>query len=304
MSPTKPEITTIVPHSEYCHHSGDLVIINDDTRFQIPSWHFLESPIFRKWIEERSKSDSTTQSSRTREILEITISSAKDNVAPDDLTKLCWVFFNKRFSIYEAPLDDWKTILRLANKYQFAEVKDLAFREISKPGAFDIKLVKRIVLYREYDAEQRYLEDLYVDLLSRPEPLTIEEGDELGMTLALLVSGARERLRAFSDRLAISDRLPESMRATVHTMVVSIFWGGPAPDLSRLSNGSTLAASPNGAPAPSKGPGGSSTTTPTSSNGHSGLAGQSNTTDNLFSGFGLGGKKKPKKSSVFSNLDD
>lgn len=144
-----------------------------------------------------------------------------------------------KLSIYDASLNKWKTILRLANQWHFAEVKDLAFRELDIPGKFSLSIVERIVLYRQYASDRKYLEPLYAQLLSRSEPLTVEEGQSLGITSALLISGARERLRATSDRLAPSAPLPDSMKGTIQEMVGSIFWNGPAPDLSCFANGPT-----------------------------------------------------------------
>jgi len=112
----------------------------------------------------------------------------------------------------------------------------LAFREIDKPGVFDMSVVDRIILYRKYNADRNYLEKLYVELLGRPESLTIEEGDKLSLKLALLISGARERLRVTSDKLALSDPLPETMIDTIKAMVVSMFWDGPTLDSSCVTS--------------------------------------------------------------------
>jgi len=136
--------------------------------------------------------------------------------------------FCRKLSIYETTLDNWKTILRLADQYKFAAVKDLAFREIDKPGAFDVSIVERIILYRKYNADRKYLEKLYVELLARPEPLTFNEGQDLSLELALLISGARERLRASSDKLSLSDPLPKTMIEAIKAMVASMFWDRPS----------------------------------------------------------------------------
>jgi len=143
----------------------------------------------------------------------------------------------RKLSIYETTLVNWKTILRLADQYKFTEVKNLAFREIDKSGAFDMSIVERIILYRKYDADRKYLETLYVELLARPEPLTLSEGQDLSLELALLISGARERLRASSDKLSLSDPLPETMVETIKTMVASMFWDRPSlPEIPRVTS--------------------------------------------------------------------
>ncbi|KAF9445069.1 hypothetical protein P691DRAFT_806204 [Macrolepiota fuliginosa MF-IS2] len=231
-------------HELYYDEAGDLIIIVGDTSFRVPSSFFTrESRVFRDRLAEgraaklnsdasrKNKSDDDTCQTHTIVI------EADEKVSANDFAQLCWVFFNPKLSIYEAPLPKWQTILRLANQWNFAEVKDLAFREIDHPGKFNLIFIDRLVLYRNYKAERIYLEKLYVELLSRPEPLSFEEANKLGLTDTLLISGARERLRAASDRLGLSAPLSDSMKATVLEMVRSIFWKGPFPDLSRLPNG-------------------------------------------------------------------
>jgi len=91
-----------------------------------------------------------------------------------------------------------------------------------------MSIVERIILYRKYDADRKYLETLYVELLARPEPLTLSEGQDLSLELVLLISGARERLRASSDKLSLSDPLPETMVEAIKDMVASMFWDHPS----------------------------------------------------------------------------
>lgn len=100
-----------------------------------------------------------------------------------------------------------------------------------------MSIVERIILYRKYDADRKYLETLYVELLARPEPLTLSEGQDLSLELALLISGARERLRASSDKLSLSDPLPETMVEAIKDMVASMFWDHPSfPELPRVTS--------------------------------------------------------------------
>ncbi len=104
---------------------------------------------------------------------------------------------SRKFTIFNKSLDSWKTILRLANKWSFPEVKALAFRELDVPEKFPMSLVERLVLYQQYDAEKAYIEPLYEELLMRREPLTEKDGEALGLKHSLKISAARQELLRF-----------------------------------------------------------------------------------------------------------
>lgn len=125
-------------------------------------------------------------------------------------------------------------------------MKNLALRELDTPGQFTLPLVERIVLYRQYDADKKYLGPLYEKLLSRAEPLTSEEGYALGMALVLLVSEAREHLRAICEKLPPLAPLPDSMKKTVAEKVRSVAWNGSAPGNAAKSSPSPVSTNKAG----------------------------------------------------------
>ncbi|KAJ7498341.1 hypothetical protein B0H11DRAFT_2276039 [Mycena galericulata] len=93
-----------------------------------------------------------------------------DNVRSADFAKLLWMFYNPKYSLYDATVEDWSTILELACRWEFAEVKSLAVRELEKLELPDIDRI-------------------------RPELLTVEEGIRLGMETVISLSRARECAR-------------------------------------------------------------------------------------------------------------
>ncbi|KAJ7270113.1 hypothetical protein B0H12DRAFT_1009185, partial [Mycena haematopus] len=115
-----------------------------------------------------------------------------DNVRNEDFMKLLWVFYNPKYSLYDATIEDWSTILELAHRWEFAEVKNLAIRELEKLDMLDID---RIVLYHKFAVDESYLIPRYVALCERPELLTVEEGLRLGMEIVIPLSRARECMR-------------------------------------------------------------------------------------------------------------
>jgi len=115
-------------------------------------------------------------------------------VSPEDFEKLLWVFYNPKYSLYEASVDDWNRILNLADQWEFNEVKELAVRELQKKRELDI--ISKMALYQKYKVDKRHLIPLYATLCARDHSLSLEEGQIIGLEATVLVNTARERLRA------------------------------------------------------------------------------------------------------------
>ena len=96
------------------------------------------------------------------------------------------------YADYTATLLEWISILKLAHEYQFPEVKRLAIRELED---VEIPIAERIVLYQNHKVDPVHLVPLYVKLCMRDEGPTDDETAIMGMTTALIIFRARERLR-------------------------------------------------------------------------------------------------------------
>jgi len=79
--------------------------------------------------------------------------------------------------------------LKLANRWTFPEVKNLAVRELEKLEFPDLD---RIAIYQAYAVDRRLLVPCYARLCEREEPLTLPEGMKLGMETTLMIARARE----------------------------------------------------------------------------------------------------------------
>ncbi|KAG6877956.1 hypothetical protein C0993_001574 [Termitomyces sp. T159_Od127] len=112
---------------------------------------------------------------------------------PDDFAKFLWVFYNPRYSLYDTSVDNWKVILRLAHKWEFMEIKNLVVRELEK---LEMPDVDRIATYQNHDVDRNYLIPRYAALCEREQPLTLEEGTQLGMATTLMIARAREYARS------------------------------------------------------------------------------------------------------------
>ncbi|PPQ64181.1 hypothetical protein CVT24_008555 [Panaeolus cyanescens] len=115
-----------------------------------------------------------------------------DGVKPEQFCNFLWVFYNPKYSLYEADLPVWEDILVLAHKWLFPEVKNLAVREIEKKQMLD---VARIKLYQDNRVDRSLLIRLYAALTEREEPINLQEGIDLGLETVLKIAAAREKAR-------------------------------------------------------------------------------------------------------------
>lgn len=102
------------------------------------------------------------------------------------------LYHNRKYSIYDANLEEWTSILKLSTDWRFAEVKQLSTRYIE---LFEMDPVDKIELYQGYNVDRRLLIPSYTALVNRLEPLSIHEGRRLTLETALLIATARECAR-------------------------------------------------------------------------------------------------------------
>jgi hypothetical protein len=87
----------------------------------------------------------------------------------------------------------WAAILRLAHIWEFGEIKALAFRELEN---IDVEPVTRIHLYHKHNIDSRLLNDAFEELARRPNALTEDEGQLLGVKNVVRLAHARELARS------------------------------------------------------------------------------------------------------------
>lgn len=193
----------------YYLSGGDLHLLVHKVLFRVHRYFFeRESSAFTRILAQTDQGSSDSTAIKLY------------NVTPVEFATFLWVFYNPKYS-YDATVDNWHCILRLAHLWGFPEVKNLAVRELQK---LDLDTVDRIVLYRQYSIDEEVLVPLYSDLCSRDEPITRQEAVKLGVKSILHILDARETLRArlmgrqldvlptVQDSLASS--LPESSGST------------------------------------------------------------------------------------------
>jgi len=225
-------------HDLYYIPSADLTFVVEGVQFRVHRYFFeRESDFFRVQLSSAVTSpDGQVPGSNDSNGIIL------DEVTASDFARFLWVFYNPHFSLYdEASLEDWGTILRLSHRWFFPEVKNLAIRELQRQT---MEPVKRIALYHEFDVDRNLLIPDYAALCEREQPLTLDEGLDLGMETTLMIAWGRELARSNRLQDGPLGALPTLRWEDILAMVRDVFKIPPHPVEGMLIDEDTTTPSP------------------------------------------------------------
>lgn len=240
-NPSEHGLARVIHHKDYYIRGGDMTVLVENHLYRIHSYFFeRESLFFRQKFqsaegEERGSSDNNAYT--------------LEDVKSEDFARFLWVFYNPKYSLYEAPLETWLSILHLANRWSFNDVKELTVRELEK---IQIEPVDKIATYHEYSINKLFLIPAYIAVCKRDKPLTFAEGMQLGMETVLRVADARERARQRAAENGVrSPTVDDFEDSDMESMVREVFGITPRPispipqtsNSSTYTNGSTFTGS-------------------------------------------------------------
>ncbi|KAI0254405.1 hypothetical protein BJV78DRAFT_1121158 [Lactifluus subvellereus] len=178
----------VVRHAEYYIHGGDVIFLVESNLFRVHRYFFTrDSAFFRDKLPYPPPAGELTKGGSDSNPLVL------EDALQVDFERFLWVFYNPKYSLYNANAEEWTSILRLAHQWEFVEVKSLALRELER---LEIPPLRKIVIYHSYAIDRNLLQAAYTALTVRDGPITIEEGRELGLETALQLARARELARA------------------------------------------------------------------------------------------------------------
>ncbi|KAF9047610.1 hypothetical protein BJ165DRAFT_1113979 [Panaeolus papilionaceus] len=213
---TDTQALNTIRHGQYYIPNADLCLIVEQFIFKIHRYFFeRESEYFARKLAVPTSAGGALPGSADHSAIIL------DNVTPSQFSNFLWVFYNPKFSLYEADLPVWQDILVLAHRWIFPEVKSLAVREIEKKHMAD---VMRIKLYQDNQVDRNLLVCRYAALTERDEPINLEEGIAIGLETVLKIAAAREKARGV--RLAngsLSPSTPTARGADLFEVIRDVF---------------------------------------------------------------------------------
>ncbi|OAX40618.1 hypothetical protein K503DRAFT_714161 [Rhizopogon vinicolor AM-OR11-026] len=184
MASSQDHVGRVIPHKDYFLRGGDLNVLVGNHLYRVHSYFFYrESLVWRQMLEGPADSEDHGPNDTPFTL---------DDVKSEDFERFLWVIYNPEYSLYDAPIETWLSILNLAHRWSFCNVKDLAIRELEK---LDIDPIEKIAAYHEYKINKTLLLPAYIAICKRDKPISLAEGMSLGMETVLRIADARERAR-------------------------------------------------------------------------------------------------------------
>ncbi|RXW14762.1 hypothetical protein EST38_g11098 [Candolleomyces aberdarensis] len=179
---TSPQSPQTARHPEYYREGGDLYILISHVIFRLHSADFPKT--FFEAFNEGQPLGPTIDTwpgigacSEFQKAIIIPVADA----TPDDFAKLAWVLHNPLYDDYSAAtLEDWFTILRLADKWGFSGMKAMAQRRIHPRAEQEIpNILDRLCKYESYNLPVDVIQELYIQLCTQEGGLSDDELDRL-----------------------------------------------------------------------------------------------------------------------------
>ncbi|TDL18028.1 hypothetical protein BD410DRAFT_775452 [Rickenella mellea] len=191
-------------HEKYYLATGDVVFKVENHLFRVHRYFFTrESPAFRDMLSMPCPVGSTLEGMTDDNPINL------PGVKSVDFARFLWVFYNPKYSSFDATIEEWTSILALAHFWQFDEAKELAVTKLDK---MYVPPVTKAVLARDYDVESDWALVAYATLGARDESITREEAGQLGFDAFVKLTEVRERIRKQRDSSQPSSPRPVEHR--------------------------------------------------------------------------------------------
>ncbi|RPD57425.1 hypothetical protein L226DRAFT_554217 [Lentinus tigrinus ALCF2SS1-7] len=181
-----------VPHPDYYFEDGNLIILVENTLFRVFRSTFTRhSAVFRDLFNLPRPVGGSAEGLDDDNPLHFS------GISAVDFERLLWILYptSSNYGEWKARnLDEWTSILSLATRWEFNDIRTLAIRQLQTLDG--ISPVDKVVLGREYEFSGRWVLSAYIALCERSEPLSIPEASRLGLETAMRIAQLREQLRA------------------------------------------------------------------------------------------------------------
>ncbi|KAK7057755.1 BTB domain-containing protein [Favolaschia claudopus] len=194
----KPHLTTPDPppqnhfteHPRFFFPDGTVIFLVESTLYRVHRYFFeRDSPIFATMFTLPSAAGERPEG----EVVENPI--ILEGIAAVDFDRFLAVLYPLDFATRDiASAEEWTSVLSLSTRWDF-----ISLHELAKQHLFLITTaVERIALGRRYDITS-WLVPAYTEVCERKEPLTLAEGQLLGLEDSICVAQVRHTIRYSSN---------------------------------------------------------------------------------------------------------
>ncbi|KAJ6617103.1 hypothetical protein B0H10DRAFT_2034744 [Mycena sp. CBHHK59/15] len=124
-----------------------------------------------------------------------------DGVRSKDFELLLWLYYNPAVTVYDAPPDTWRSILKLADRWEMDKIKNIALGNLMKA---DLDPVERIMLCEREDLSRDLATEAYISVCTREAPLTLDELQMLSAEVTMIITSVREQIIALRGNTELS----------------------------------------------------------------------------------------------------
>ncbi|KAH9888394.1 hypothetical protein C8Q73DRAFT_655580 [Cubamyces lactineus] len=219
-----------IPHPDYYFEDGNLTILVENTLFRLFRSTFTRhSSVFKDLF-----SLPTSQNGMPVEGCDDDNPLQFSGISATDFERLLWVLYPPSYETPKAQaVDEWRSILSLATRWEFTDVRALAIRSLQ---TLDMTPVERILFAQEFDIPGRWALSAYVALCERPEPLSLGEAALLGLETSVRIAQLREQLRARGHRSASMGGYHSLTRSAAARHAGALPASGRGPAISRTAS--------------------------------------------------------------------
>ncbi|KAF8504683.1 hypothetical protein F5888DRAFT_774080 [Russula emetica] len=167
-------------HHKYFFKDGNVSFLVDGTLYCVHRYFFSRDSVYFSTRFDQL-------GIRDHEALSITISLS--NVERKDLDAFLSILYPENFEQHDLSYEEWKSVLHLSTRWDFASIRRLALNNIQPPTPYD-----RLLLARTYSVDDWVIPALSA-LCEREASLSLDEARQMDIEDVVLVATVREDVR-------------------------------------------------------------------------------------------------------------
>ncbi|KAF8504688.1 hypothetical protein F5888DRAFT_1903604 [Russula emetica] len=188
---------SFIRHHKYFFQDGNVTYLVDDTLYCVHRYFFSRDSVYFSTLFDQL-------GFRDHEALPITISLG--NTERKNFDAFLSILYPENFEQHDLSYEEWKFVLHLSTRWDFASIRRLALNNIQPPTPHD-----RLLLARTYSIDE-WVNPALSELCERRAPLSLDEARQMDIEDVVLVATVREDIRNHALQVDAAD-IPRCVEA-------------------------------------------------------------------------------------------